>query len=113
MRRIMVLLLFTAIAVVGLSTYTMGQEKEAASEKQMRWSGHIVRIDTEHSFMDVRDPRGAVRRIYWDSSTIWSKLNKTVTDHSEFKEEQRVICIGKPGEKGAFLATRIDLRVHP
>jgi len=115
MRKVMVLSLFAAIAVIGLSAFTSvssGQEKEAAGSKQMRWSGHIVRIDAEHSFMDVRDPHGAVKRIYWDSSTTWSKLNNTVTDHSEFKEEQRVICIGKPGEKGAFVATRIDLRVH-
>jgi hypothetical protein len=115
MRKVMVLLLFAAVAVIGLSAYTSvsnGQEKQAAAEKQMRWSGHIVRIDTEHSFMDVRDPHGAVQRIYWDNATTWSKLNKTVTNHSEFKEEQRVICLGKPGEKGAFLATRIDLRVH-
>ena len=115
MRKVTVLLLFAAIAVIGFSAFTSvtnGQEKEAASAKQMRWSGHIVRIDTENSFLDVRDPHGAVKRIHWDNATTWSKLNKTVTDHSEFKEEQRVICIGKAGEKGAFVATRIDLRVH-
>jgi len=116
-RKVMVLLLFAAVAVIGFSTYTSvarGQEKEATTEKSpMRWSGHIVRIDEQNSFVDVRNPEGAVKRIYWDSSTTWSKLNKPVTDHSEFKEEARVICIGKAGEKGKFVATRIDLRVHP
>jgi hypothetical protein len=103
--------------VVGLAFHNVvvnGQEKkEAASQKQMRWSGHIVRIDNEHSFIDIRNPQGAVKRIYWDSATTWSKMNKPVSDHSEFKEEERVICIGKPGEKGEFIATRIDPRVHP
>jgi hypothetical protein len=116
MRKFIVILLFAAFVVVGLAPHNAianDQPKAAASAKQMRWSGHIVRIDTEHSFMDVRDPHGAVKRIYWDNATTWSKLNKPVTDHSEFKEEERVICLGKPGEKGAFLATRIDLRVHP
>jgi hypothetical protein len=116
MRKVIVILLFAVFAVVGLAYHNMvanGQEKEAATAKQMRWSGHIVRIDNENSFIDVRNPQGAVKRIYWDSATTWSKLNKPVSDHSEFKEEARVICIGKPGEKGAFVATRIDLRVHP
>jgi len=116
MRKVMVLLLFAAIGVIGLSTYISvanGQEKEAASAKQMRWDGHIARVDAEHSFMDVRDAHGVVKRIHWDNATTWTKLNKPVTDHSDFKVEERVICLGKPGEKGAFLATRIDLRVHP
>jgi hypothetical protein len=117
MRKVIVILLFAMFAVVGLTCHSVvvkGQEKkEAATEKLGRWSGHIVRIDTENSFMDVRNPQGAVKRIYWDSETTWSKLNKPVTDHSEFKEEARVICLGKAGEKGKFMATKIDLRVHP
>jgi len=116
MKKVMVVLLLALIAVVGLNVVAYGQEKPekpAASASQMRWSGHIVRIDNDNSFMDIRNPQGAVKRVYWDSSTIWSKLNKPVTDHSEFKEEARVICIGKAGEKDKFMATRIDLRVHP
>ena len=115
MKKVMAVLLFALIAVVGLTVVAYGQEKpeKAASASQMRWSGHIVRIDNDNSFMDIRNPQGAVKRVYWDSSTIWSKLNKPVTDHSEFKEEARVICIGKAGEKDKFIATRIDLRVHP
>ena len=116
MKKLILLLLFAAFAVVGFTCHSMfvkGQEREAAPAKQPRWSGHIVRIDTEHSFMDVRNPQGAVKRIYWDNETTWSKLNKPVTDHSEFKEEARVICLGKAGEKDKFVAIRIDLRVHP
>ena len=117
MRRVLVILLFAAFAVVGLTCHNVvvnGQEQKApASEKLGRWSGHIVRIDNDNSFMDVRNAQGAVKRVYWDSATTWSKLNQPVTDHSEFKEEARVICLGKAGEKGKFMAARIDLRVHP
>ena len=90
-----------------------GQQKAAAGPKQGRWEGHIVSIDNDASFMDVRNSAGVVKRIHWDSSTTWTKVNKPVADHSEFKEEKRVICLGKYDEKGAFNATRIDLRVHP
>lgn len=115
MKKVIVILLFAMFAVVGLTYHNAvanGQEKEAKALKQMRCSGHIVRMDTENSFIDVRNPQGAVQRVYWDSATVWSKMNKPVSDHSEFKEEVRVICIGKAGEKGKFMATRIDLRVH-
>lgn len=116
MRKVMVILLFAAIAVVGLASHNAvvnGQEKPAASEKLVRWDGHIVRIDNENMFMDIRDKDGQTRRIHWDSSTLWTKLNKKVEDRSEFKQDERVICLGKVGEKGAYTATRIDLRIHP
>jgi len=116
MRKFIVILLFAAFAVVGLAATNVvanGQDKPAAAAKQLRWDGHIVRIDNDASYMDVRNSTGQVKRIHWDSSTLWTKLNKKVADHSEFKEEERVICLGNAGEKGAFNATRIDLRVHP
>ncbi len=107
---------FAAFAVAGLappSAIANGQEKTAASAKQLCWSGHIVRIDNEDSFMDVRNPAGVEERIHCDSSTKWTKLNKPVTDHSEFKVEERAIYLGKADEKGAFIVSRIDARVHP
>jgi len=116
MRKVMVILLFAAIAVVGLASHNTvvnGQEKPAAAAKSVRWDGHIVRIDNDNMYMDVRDKDGQTKRIHWDSSTLWSKLNKKVEDHSDFKQEERVICLGKADEKGAYTATRIDLRIHP
>lgn len=115
MKLLLVIMLFAACAVVGLSTYTSvaaGQEKPAAAAKEVRWDGHIVRIDNDNMFMDVRDKDGQTRRIHWDSSTLWTKVNKKVADHSEFKEEERVICLGTVDKKGEYIATRIDLRVH-
>jgi hypothetical protein len=114
MRKVIVILLFAVFAVVGLAANNAvanGQEKTAASAKHLRWSGHIVRIDNENSFMDIRNKAGVEKRIHWDSSTTWTKLNEPVTDHSEFKVDERVICLGKADEKGAFIATRIDLRL--
>ena len=110
-RKLVVILLFAVFAVVGLATIANGQEKAAAGPKKGRWEGTIVRISSDDSSMDVRNTAGQVRKIHWDSSTTWTKLNKPVADHSEFKEEQRVICLGTYDEKGGFHATRIDLRL--
>lgn len=114
MRKVIVILLFAAFAVAGLAprnAVANGQEKATAAKKQLRWDGHIVRIDNDGSFMDVRDRAGVVKRIQWDSSTTWTKLNKPVEDRSGFKPDERVICLGTYDEKGAFHATRIDLRL--
>ena len=52
MKKVMVVLLFALIAVVGLTVVAYGQEKpeKPASASQMRWSGHIVRIDNDNSY---------------------------------------------------------------
>jgi len=116
MRKAIVILLFAALVVAGLVSHNAvvnGQEKPAASEKLVRWDGHIVRVDNDNMYMDVRNSAGVIKRIHWDSSTLWTKLNKKVEDHSEFKQEERVICLGKVGEKGEYTASRIDLRIHP
>ena len=116
MRKVVVILLFAVFAVVGLApqnNVAKGQDKPAASAKQGRWDGHIVRIDKDASWMDVRNTKGIEKRIHWTSSTSWTRLNKPVTDQSMFKEDERVICLGTYNEKTEFIATRIDLRVHP
>jgi hypothetical protein len=114
MRKLVVVLLFAVFAVVGLASHSgiaNGQQKAAAGPKQHRWEGTIVRVDNDTSYMDVRNVSGQVRKIQWDSSTTWTKLNKPVADHSGFKPDERVICLGTYDEKGAFHATRIDLRL--
>jgi hypothetical protein len=42
---------------------------------------------------------------------MWIKLTKPVADRSGFKADQRVICLGKYDEKGAFNTTRTNLRL--
>jgi hypothetical protein len=115
MRKAAVIAVLALLATVGMRVQvTKAQEEKAktTSAKQLRWDGHIVRIDMDHSTMDIRNSKGMQRTIHWNDSTTWTKLNKPVTDKSEFKEEARVICLGK-AENGEFVATRIDLRVHP
>jgi len=121
MRKALLVGLLAFLATAGVQVTVTRAQLEQAPEKMtkpkakkaLRWDGHIVRIDKDNSTMDIRDRRGMERKIHWDSSTTWTKLNKPVTDQSEFKEDARVICLGKPGEKGEFMATRIDLRVNP
>lgn len=115
MRKVIIILLFAVLGLAGLALQNPvanGQEKMAAAGKPARWEGHIVRVDKDAMTMEVRNSHGIVKKIHWDSSTAWSKLNKPVTDQSEFKEPARVICVGTYDDKGTFNATRIDLRVH-
>ncbi|HXX22006.1 MAG TPA: hypothetical protein VEO19_02510 [Terriglobia bacterium] len=95
MRRVIVILPFTAFAVVGLAAHVAvanGQEKAAAAPKESRWHGVIMRINKDESTMDVR--RGTIeRKVHFDSSTKWTEGTKAI-DMSEFKEGEDVICLG-------------------
>jgi hypothetical protein len=119
MRTVLLLVSLAVLASIAVgTTVTKAQDQQAEAPKskkagqQLRWDGHIVRINKDNSTMDIRNRRGMERTIHWDSSTTWTKLNKPVTDQSEFKEDARVIVLGK-SENGQFMATRIDLRVNP
>jgi len=114
MRRALLVGLLVLLATAGMQVAARSaQLQKTKGSKPLRWDGHIVRINKDNSTMDVRSSKGTERKIHWDTSTTWTKLNKPATDQSEFKEDARVICLGKPGEKGEFMATRIDLRVNP
>jgi hypothetical protein len=92
-----------------------GTKEAAASTKDARWQGHIVRIDKDHSRMSIRGGRAVTdsfeRTVTYDSSTEWTKQGKPA-DQSEFKEGSFVIVLGKyAGKKGPLHANRIDLRL--
>jgi len=112
MKKVTIILLLAAFAVVGIAAYVTvanAQEKAAAAPKESRWHGIVVRFDKDASTMDVR--KGNVeRKIHFDSSTKWTAGTKTI-DMSEVKEGADVICLGTY-EKGSVVmnATRIDLR---
>jgi Ni/Co efflux regulator RcnB len=113
MKRIMLCLLAAAFMLAGYGVKTMAaqekKEKTAAAEKQLRWHGIIVRINKDQSSMDVR--KGNIeRKIYFDSSTQWTKGKEVLSDMSQYKEGSDVICLGKADAKGEFHATRVDLR---
>ncbi len=120
MRRVMLYALVALFACAGYwSTAANAQEtkeEKAATtktEKELRWHGVIVRWNKDQSTLDVR--KGNVTKtVHYDSSTQWTQAaggNKVKpAEMSEFTEGSDVICIGKAGEKGSFVATRIDLR---
>jgi hypothetical protein len=112
-RKAMFCLLVTAVVFAGYGVRTaVAQEQPAkptTAEKQLRWHGNIVRINKDQSNMDVR--KGTTeKKIFFDSSTQWTKGKEVLPDMTQFKEGSDVICIGKPGPKNTFLATRVQLQ---
>jgi len=114
MRRVVFYALIALFTVAGYWVRpASAQEEKAASTKELRWHGVIVRWNKDQSTLDVR--KGTVTKtIHYDSSTQWTQAaggNKPKpAEMSEFTEGSDVICLGKAGEKGSFVATRIDLR---
>ncbi len=111
---ILLVLTFAGVAFAGQATPSSGEDKKMApaDAKEARWQGHIVRINKDESSMSVRGGSdGSVeKQVVFDASTQWTKQGKPATQ-DEFKEGSFVIVLGHPGEKGAFHATRIDLRL--
>jgi len=87
-------------------------EKKPAA-KETKWQGHVVRIDKEHSMIDLRGgpaPSKASRKVAYDTSTEWTKLGKP-GQMDEVKEGSFVIILGHVDKKGVLQASRIDLRL--
>jgi len=112
MRRVVFGLLVASIVFAGYGVRTaLAQEQPAkpAAAAPLRWHGNIIRINKDQSNMDVR--KGTIeKKIYFDSSTQWTKGKEVLPDMSQFKEGSDVICIGKAGPKGEFQATRVQLQ---
>ena len=111
MRKILVILLATLFAVIGFSANSaVAKEKKAkaASAKEYRWSGTVIRASKENSTLTVR--KGNVEKvIHYDASTKWTKGTASA-EMSEFTDGSRVICMGMYDDKKEFMASRIDLR---
>ena len=89
-----------------------GEKNAQASKKETKWQGHVIRIDKDHSMIDLRGgspPSNAQREVAYDSSTEWTKLGKP-SQQDEVKEGSFVILLGHLDHKGVLHATRIDLR---
>jgi len=119
MKRVVLLMLFTAITAMGVTVEAAvaeGKEgKMGAAQKEARWTGTIVRSAKDNSTLTVRKDGGMVEKIvHYDADTKWTKQEKgkiESIDSSQVKEGNRVICVGSYNEKGEFHATRIDLRL--
>lgn len=112
--------LFTlALAGVVFSAMPAGAQQAAAgdkmadSAKETKWQGHVVRIDKDHSTIDIHGgpaPSNDSRKIAYDSSTEWTKQGKPA-QMDEFKQGSFVILLGHLDDKGVLHATRVDLRL--
>lgn len=112
MRRALLTVLVAVFAFAGYGNRVgVAQETKAAAPKdQLRWHGTIVRWNKDQSTLDVR--KGTITKtIHYDSSTQWTQAQKSA-EMSAFTEGSDVICLGKAGEKGSFVATQIDLRTQ-
>lgn len=114
--------LYVLVAMFALAGYgaraAIAQEKQEKMEKmekpaaQLRWHGTIVRWSKDKSTLDVRKGN-VVKTIHYDSSTQWTQAQgKKPAEMSQFTEGSDVICLGTAGEKGSFVATKIDLRAQ-
>ena len=114
--KIRVILLCLAIAGSLFSAMRAGAQDAPAqkvSTKQAKWQGHVVRIDKEHSMMDIHGgsaPSNDARKVAYDSSTEWTKLGKP-SQMDEVKEGSFVIMLGHVDKSGILHATRVDLRL--
>ena len=110
-------LLSLALAgAIGATMPVMAQDaaKDAtATKKQAKWQGHILRIDKDHSMIDLRGgqaPANDERKVAYDDKTEWTKQGKPAT-MDDFKEGSFVIVLGHVADKGIMHATRVDLRL--
>ena len=88
------------------------QKAAPAATKETKWQGHVTRIDTDHSMIDLHggpSPTVAAVRVAYDSSTQWTKQGKP-GQQDEVKTGSFVIIVGTVDDKGVMHASRIDLR---
>jgi hypothetical protein len=115
-------LLSLVLAGAVFSAVPAGAQETAAGEKttpastketkQTKWQGHVIRIDKDHSMIDIRGgsaPSQDPRKVAYDSSTAWTKQGKPA-QQDEVKDGSFIITLGHVDHKGVLHATRIDLR---
>lgn len=112
---IRVILLCLAVAASVFSTAVLGAQDatEKKPVKEAKWQGHVIRIDKEHSVIDIRGgsaPSKDLRKIEFDNATEWTKLSKPA-QIEEIKEGSFIIALGHVDKKGILHATRVDLRL--
>jgi hypothetical protein len=115
----LLILLFTSVLVVPVSTRASAQEAPAQDKtaKQDRWEGVIIRSSSDKSTLTVRKVGSTVEKtVVYDSSTKWvsqehgsKKVNDI--DASQVKDNDRVICTGTYDKDGVLHATLISKRL--
>ena len=97
-----------AVALVGPATIsTRAQEKKKPEE---RVSGMVEIINKEKMTIVLQGTGGeAQKQLMYDEKTVVTKDNKPAKIE-DVSSGQRLICVGHTGDKGMFLAHRIDIR---
>ena len=113
---LIVLTLMLAIPVFAQDTPAKDNSpdmKMSSSKKDVRWQGHLLRINKDASTLVVRggmkNNEDFERTIAYDDSTKWTKQGKPA-DQSEFKDGSFVIVSGHSDDKKVLHADRVDLR---
>jgi len=117
--KVPVTLLFLALTAAAFSAMPAGARQAAADQpaaktaaKQTKWQGHVVRIDKEHSMIDIHGgpaPSQDARKIAFDGSTEWTKLGKP-SQQDAVTDGAFIIVLGHVDDQGVLHATRVDLR---
>ena len=96
-----------AVALVGPATIsTRAQEKKP----EERVSGTVEIINKEKMTIVLQGTGGeAQKQLMYDEKTVVTKDNKPAKIE-DVSSGQRLICVGHTGDKGMFLAHRIDIR---
>jgi Ni/Co efflux regulator RcnB len=87
-------------------------EKKDATNKQTKWQGKVVRVNTDSSTIDIHGgahPSEAQRKIMYDASTQWTNGGKP-GQQDDVKTGSFIIVLGTVDGDGVLHATRIDLR---
>ena len=105
-----VVAILAALVVAAAPRSASAKGKEGA---QARWHGVVVRISEDGSVLTVR--KGNIEKaVHVSADTKYTKTQgkKAVDiDKGEIKEGDDIICLGKAGEKGEFMADRVDKRL--
>ncbi len=91
-------------------SYAQEKKEAPAAAKGDRIDGTVKSVDAKTKTISVRlRGKTASQDVTYDDKTQITFRNKPSTI-DEVKDERRVICLGKAGDKGVFHATRIDVR---
>jgi hypothetical protein len=96
-------------------TAEASKQEKKSDTKETKWQGTVLQILKDQSMMNIRGGATAddknVLKVAYDSSTEWTKQNKSGGNQSDVKEGSFIIVVGKVDDKGVLHASRIDLRL--
>ena len=99
-----------AVALVGPAAISTKAQEKQAKKKEERVSGTVQIINKETKTIVMEATGGeAQKQLMYDEKTVVTKDNKPAKIE-DVSSGQRLICVGHTGDKGMFLAHRIDIR---